>query len=88
MYEFKEAIARFYNIRGYKPASNVFNKILDQLARSEIPELQRYRRTLMRWGKEILNFFKDRLTKASVEGFNNVVKVIKRRAYRFRNFRR
>ncbi|MCM0605929.1 MAG: transposase [Xanthomonadaceae bacterium] len=69
-----------------KPAEIYFQKLIDQLALTENPHLKTFRRTLIRWRNEILNFFKYRLTNARVEGFNNVAKVIKRRAYGFRSF--
>ena len=37
--------------------------------------------TLNKWEKEILNYFDDRHTSGFVEGFNNKIKVIKRRCY-------
>ncbi|MCM0606946.1 MAG: ISL3 family transposase [Xanthomonadaceae bacterium] len=86
IYQFKEALVRFYRTRGIKPAEIYFQKLIDQLALTENPHLKTFRRTLIRWRNEILNFFKYRLTNARVEGFNNVAKVIKRRAYGFRSF--
>lgn len=87
VYQFKEAISRFYRIRGLRRAELAFNNLLDELARSKNKTLHTLRRTLMRWKTEILNFFKYRITNARVEGFNNVAKVIKRRAYGFRSFK-
>lgn len=86
IYQFKEALVRFYRTRGIKRAEFYFQRLLDQLALTQNPNLKTFRRTLMKWKNEILNFFKYRLTNARVEGFNNVAKVIKRRAYGFRSF--
>ncbi|MBT3526362.1 MAG: ISL3 family transposase, partial [Bdellovibrionales bacterium] len=47
---------------------------------------QRLRKTLMKWRKEILNYFKTRITNARTEGYNNVAKSIIKRSYGFRNF--
>lgn len=85
IYQFKEAIARFYNLRGFKRAEIAFNKLILELSKSMNPQLLTLRNTFLRWRKEILNFFIYRLTNARVEGFNNVAKVIKRRAYGFRS---
>lgn len=87
LYSIKEQIGRFYEIRGYDRASLAFDKILERLNRFTHPALKTYTRTLTRWKTEILNFFKFRLTNARVEAFNNIAKVIKRRAYGFRNFK-
>lgn len=86
IYSFKEAIARFYEIRGFNRAALILDKIIDGLLKSKIPELKTIATTFTRWKNEILNYFKYRITNARVEGFNNVAKVIKRRAYGFRSF--
>lgn len=86
VYTAKEALHRLYRCRGYKKAKRSLIKLLDWLARSQIPELKRLRKTLMNWREEILNFFKTRITNAKTEGFNNVAKSIIKRAYGFRNF--
>lgn len=87
IYLFKEAITRLYRIRGFNKAENAFNKLTDELAKSKIKPLHKLRKTFMRWREEILNYFKYRITNARVEGFNNVAKVIKRRAYGFRSYK-
>ncbi len=86
VYQFKEAIARFYRIRGIRRATEAFDRLTDELSKSKIKEIKTMRTTFLRWKTEILNFFKYRITNARVEGFNNVAKVIKRRAYGFRSF--
>lgn len=86
VYQFKEAIGRMYRIRGVKRAEEVFNHLIAQLELTENKLLRTLKNTLSRWREEILNFFRYRLTNARVEGFNNVAKVIKRRAYGFRSF--
>jgi transposase len=86
VYQFKEAMVRFYNIRGLSRAERVLDTIISELEKSQNKLLKTLKTTLKRWKTEILNFFKYRLTNARVEGFNNVAKVIKRRAYGFRSF--
>lgn len=86
VYFAKEAMHRLYRCRGYNKARRSMINLLDWLAKSQIPELKRLRKTLMNWRKEILNYFKTRLTNAKTEGFNNVAKSIIKRAYGFRNF--
>lgn len=87
VYNYKEAIARFYEIRGYDRAAIIFEKLIESLRRSKNPAIKTLTNTFVRWKTEILNFFKYRITNARVEGFNNVAKVIKRRAYGFRSFK-
>jgi transposase len=86
IYQFKEAVARMYNIKGVDRARLVFERIIEQLELTQNKLLKTLQNTFKRWKEEILNFFVFRLTNARVEGFNNVAKVIKRRAYGFRSF--
>ena len=86
VYFAKEALHRLYRCRGHKKARSSLIRLLDHLAHSKIKELQRLRKTLMNWKKEILNYFITRITNAKTEGFNNVAKSIIKRAYGFRNF--
>ena len=86
IYFFKEAIMGFYRIKGAKRAQKIFTKITDRLALSEVDDLKRIRRTLMKWRTEILNYFPTKLTNARTEGFNNLAKVVKRNSYGFKNF--
>jgi transposase len=86
LYTAKEALHSFYRINGYKRASKALTRLTDWLAYSKVPELQTLR-TLMKWRKEILNYFKSRLTNGRTEGYNRKAKVIQRNAYGFRNFK-
>ncbi len=43
--------------------------------------------TIRNWFGEIISYFERRTTNGMVEGINNKLKLIKRRAYGFRNFR-
>ena len=53
---------------------------------SKIKAVKKLRRTLMSWRTEILNYFKTGLTNARTEGFNNVAKLVNKRAYGYKNF--
>lgn len=86
LYGFKEALHGFYRIKGFNRAKRILNRITDRMANSKLPEIKRLRRTLMRWRQEILNYFKTGLTNGRTEGFNNRAKLIKRRAYGYKNF--
>ncbi len=86
IYRYKEAMHSLYRVRGYNRAKKVLTGITDRLAKVNIEELQRFRRTLMRWRKEILEYFNSRLTNARTEGFNNKAKLVKKAAYGYKNF--
>lgn len=87
LYHYKEALHGFYRIRGYKRAAKALTAMTDRMALSAMAEITKLRKTLMRWRKEILAYFKDRLTNARTEGFNNKAKVVKRRAYGYKSFK-
>lgn len=86
IYLAKEAIFSFYRIKGSKRAARILTKITDTLAYSKIKELKKLRRTLMAWREEILAYFETRLTNARTEGFNNVAKLVQKRAYGYKSF--
>jgi transposase len=44
-------------------------------------------RTLQHWRREVLAYFRNRLTNGVTEGFNLKAKLVKRRAYAYRSFR-
>jgi transposase len=87
LYHWKERLHEFYRIRGYDRARLALKYMLDEMARSRSVAVLRLRKTLQKWANEILNHFHNRLTNARVEGFNNVAKTIKKRAYGFRSFK-
>ena len=86
IYHFKEALYGFYRIKGYNKAKRALAKMTDRMALSELPEIKTFRRTLMRWREEILNYFKTGITNARTEGFNNVAKLVQKRAYGVKSF--
>src|SRR5690606_18303307 len=86
LYQYKEAMHRFYRIKGYGKARRVLYKMLDQMAKSKQKVIQTLRRTLKKWSEEILNYFKTGITNARTEGFNNVAKLIQKRSYGVKNF--
>jgi transposase len=86
IYYAKEALHSFYRTKGLKQAERALTRLTDILAKSTLKELQRFRRTLKSWRKEILAYFENRLTNARTEGFNNVAKLVQKRAYGYKSF--
>lgn len=86
VYHFKEALYGFYRIRGYHKAQRALIKLTDRMALSKLPEITTLRKTLMKWRNEILNYFKTGITNARTEGFNNVAKLVQKRAYGVKSF--
>lgn len=87
VYHAKEALHGFYRIRGQRRAEHAFTALTDRFALSALPEIQKLRRTLIKWRPEILAYFATRLTNGRTEGFNNKAKLVRRKAYGYRSFR-
>jgi transposase len=86
IYAAKEALHSFYRIKGVHRAARILTRLTDAIAHSKLKELKRFRRTLKAWRVEILAYFENRLTNARTEGFNNVAKLVQKRAYGYRSF--
>lgn len=86
LYFFKEALHKLYRIRGFNKAARALIKLTDQMALSNIDEIKTLRRTLMSWRNEILNYFINKTTNARTEGYNNLAKLLQKRAFGFRSF--
>jgi len=85
LYFYKEALQRFYRIRGHSKAKRALVRLTDQMADSNLREVRSLRNTLRTWSTEILNYFETGLTNARTEGFNNVAKTVQKRGYGFKN---
>jgi len=87
LYDWKERLFAFYRIKGHTRAKRALEFMLDDMEKSKLPEIQTLKRTLTRWKNEVLNYFINRLTNARTEGFNNVAKLVQKRAYGYKSFR-
>ena len=66
-------------------ASTKIRQWIIQVAKSGLRCFDKFIDTLARWWNEIMNFFVARETSGFVEGFNNKIKVLKRRCYGLTN---
>jgi transposase len=87
LYHFKEALHGLYRCRGYDRAKRAFIGLMDRMALSSLPEIKKLRTTLMKWRVEILNYFLTGLTNGRTEGFNNLAKLLQKRAFGFKSFK-
>lgn len=87
LYNIKEAMHGFYRCRGYNRAKRCLVALLDRMAESKLLEVQRLRKTLMKWKNEILNYFATGITNGRTEGFNNLAKLLQKRAFGFKSFK-
>lgn len=86
LYWARETLFTFYRTKGFPRAARALTNLTDHLAHSKLKAIKKLRRTLMNWRNEILNYFKLRLTNARTEGFNNVAKLVQKRAYGYKSF--
>jgi transposase len=87
LYRWKERLHKFYRTRGYYRAHLVLRKMCDEMALSFIPEIKTLRKTLLKWREEILNYFLTGLTNGRTEGYNNLAKLVQKRAFGYKSFR-
>ncbi len=75
----------FEHITDRKQAERFLQAWVYEVKQFGCDELLAFVKTMERWWKPILNYFNQRITNGMVEGINNRVKLIKRRAYGYRN---
>lgn len=83
----KEELRAVYRAPTQTAADRALSAWIRDAEASGLAPFQRTARTLRRWQTEILNYWRYRITNALVEGKHNRVKVLKRRAYGYRNNR-
>jgi transposase len=83
----KEALREMYRKQAREEAAAALASWIKEAEGSRLPSFRRTAATLKRWQKEVLNYWRYPITNALVEGKHNRVKVLKRRAYGYRNDR-
>ena len=76
--ELTEIFDRLYDPKGAKCAIRAWCK---RVRSCQISQFESFLKTIETWLEPIANYFLERLTSSFVEGFNNRVKVLKRRCY-------
>jgi transposase len=86
-HELKESFRKIFNDSKNKDEgrTKLYDWILN-IAHSEITEYYEFVRTLLNWKENILNYFEEHISSGFVEGVNNKIKLIKRKAFGFNNF--
>ena len=87
-YILKNRLTAIFEEQISRPAAKTKIKrwIID-VAKSGVGCFDRFINTLAHWWNEILNYFVERETSGFVEGFNNKIKVLKRRSYGMTNLK-
>jgi len=86
VYHLKEAMHRFYRIRGKQKARDALINILDRMGKSSQERVRELRKVILNWREEILNYFEGGYSNGRVEGFNRKAKLIQRKAYGIKSF--
>lgn len=82
VYDFREEFTAIYDMNlSKRQAKSKFLRWISQVEKSGLLCFDNFIRLLCHWWEEITNFFVHRENSGFVEGFNNKVKVLKRRCY-------
>ena len=86
-YDLKERFRAIFNDTDNRDEAQkkLYNWIFD-VVKSDLEEYYGFVKTLLNWGENIVNYFVNRLSSGFVEGVNNKIKLIKRKAFGFVNF--
>lgn len=82
----KEEFRDFYERKNRQTAIEALQEWIQKVQQTGHKALLKFVQTVGGWRNEILNYFEERITNGFVEGVNNKIKLIKRRAFGFRNF--
>jgi transposase len=86
IYELKEDMRRIYTLEDLDEAKDELNKWIRRATYLNSKHLSSFIKTVKKWKKEILAFFKLRITNGVAEGLNYKTKLIKRLSYGLTNF--
>ncbi len=75
----------FEHITHRKQAERFLQAWICEIKQLGCDSLAKFVKTLERWWEPVLSYFDQRITNGPVEGINNKIKLIKRRAYGYRN---
>lgn len=84
-YLMKEELRALWNCESLEEADEYLDSLIDGLLSTELKPLVNMAVTLMNHSKGILNYYKYQITVGPLEAFNNVLKLIKRRAFGYRD---
>ena len=87
-YFFKERFLKILDSKDISSAKRAMSEWINDAIDSDIPQIQKCAKTMHNWFSGILNSFSVPITNGFVEGCNNKIKVLKRNAYGYRNFKR
>jgi transposase len=87
LYWWLQHLHSFYRIKGADRAETALTVTIRQMQQSTLSEVRTLAKTLSLWKKEVANYFRYRVTNATTEGYNNIAKLVQRRAFGYKSFR-
>jgi transposase len=87
-YFIKEKFLKILDCKDRDSAKQAMAKWIENAEHCGIPQFEKCARTMSNWITGILNSFSAPITNGFTEGCNNKIKVLKRNAYGYRNFKR
>ncbi len=85
-HEFKESFREIFDANDRETGSKKLSSWVLSIVRSGVSKYYGFVKTLLNWEENILNYFEERVSSGFVEGVNNKIKLIKRKAFGFVNF--
>lgn len=85
---FKEDFLKILDCNDRSAAKKSMSEWINSALDCEIPQFEKCAKTMLNWLSGILNSFSSAITNGFTEGCNNKIKVLKRNAYGYRNFKR
>lgn len=84
---YKEDFLKILDCKDRETAKKAMSDWINWAYNCDIPQFVKCAKTMMNWLTGILNSFTTAITNGFTEGCNNKIKVLKRNAYGFRNFK-
>ena len=87
-YFYKEQFLKILNYKNAESAKQAMSDWIQNAENCGIPQFEKCAETMRNWYKGIINSFSTTITNGFTEGCNNKIKVLKRNAYGYQNFKR
>lgn len=88
LYEALQGLRYVYKSKNIEEGTTRFQQWLTKYLTDSCGAVRSIVKTLIKWKEEFLAYFTFRVTNAPMEGTNNLIKTLKRRAYGYRNMER
>ena len=87
-YFYKEQFLKILSIKDAESAKKAMSEWIQNAENCGIPQFEKCADTMRNWYTGIINSFSTTITNGFTEGCNNKIKVLKRNAYGYQNFKR